>query len=59
MVPGSVGSGGSHDVDIADQMVTMNIAANVHHVTTAALRSAFSMYRDSIDLIREKSTGDS
>ncbi len=53
VVPGSVGS---HDVDIADQMVTMNIAADMHHVTTAALRSAFSMYRDSLDLIREKST---
>jgi len=40
------------DGDLVGQIVTMNLAANVHHVTTAALRSAFSLYRDSIDLIR-------
>jgi hypothetical protein len=32
--------------------VTMHVAADMHEVTTAALRSAFSLYRDSIDLIR-------
>ena len=42
----------SQDVDVADQLVTMTVAADMHHATTAALRSAFSMYRDSIDLIR-------
>jgi hypothetical protein len=39
-------------VDVAGQLVTMTVAADMHHVTTAALRSAFSLYRDSIDLIR-------
>lgn len=40
------------EVDVAGQMVTMMVAADMHHVTTAALRSAFSLYRDSIELIR-------
>jgi hypothetical protein len=40
------------DVDVADQLVTMTVAADLHHVTTAALRSAVSLYRDSLDLIR-------
>ncbi len=40
-----------HDVDVADQMVTMTLAADMHHITAAALRSAFSMYQDSLDLI--------
>jgi hypothetical protein len=41
----------SGDVDVADQLVTMTVAADMHHVTTAAMRSAFSMYRDSLDLL--------
>ena len=45
--PGTAG-----DVDVADQLVTMTVAADLHHVTTAALRSAMSLYRDSLDLIR-------
>jgi hypothetical protein len=40
------------DVDIADQLVTMTVAADMHHVTTAALRSAFNLYQDSLELIR-------
>jgi hypothetical protein len=40
-----------HGVDVADQLVTMTVAADMHHVTAAALRSAFSMYQDSLDLI--------
>jgi hypothetical protein len=48
----------SHDVDVAGQLVTMTIAADVHHVTTAALRSAVSLYRDSLDLLRSKPPSD-
>ena len=42
----------NQEVDVAGQLVTMKVAADMHHVTSAALRSAFSLYRDSIDLIR-------
>jgi hypothetical protein len=42
----------SGDVDIADQLVTMTVAADMQNVTIAALRSAFSLYQDSLDLIR-------
>lgn len=42
----------SQDVDVAEQLTAMNVAVDMNHVTTAALRSAFSLYRDSIDLIR-------
>ena len=48
----------SAEVDVADQLVTMTVAADMHHVTSAALRSAFSLYRDSIDLIRPESRAD-
>jgi hypothetical protein len=37
----------------------MKVAADLHHVTTAALRSAFSLYRDSIDLLRPETGTDS
>jgi hypothetical protein len=43
---------GGGDVDLAGQLVTMTVAADLHHVTTAALRSAFSLYQDSLELIR-------
>lgn len=36
----------------------MNVAVDMHHVTTAALRSAFSLYRESIDLIRPQAPAD-
>ena len=42
---------GSHDVDVADQLTTMMVAADMHHVTTAALRAAFATYRDSLALL--------
>ncbi len=42
----------ARDVDVAGQLTTMMVAADMHHVTTAALRSAFSLYQDSLDLIR-------
>jgi hypothetical protein len=44
------------DVDIADQLVTMTVAADMQHVTIAALRSAFSLYQDSLDLISPRPT---
>ncbi|MDQ1475014.1 MAG: hypothetical protein QOE62_243, partial [Actinomycetota bacterium] len=40
------------EVDLAGQLVTMTVAADLHHVTAAALRSAFSLYQDSLELIR-------
>jgi hypothetical protein len=47
------------DVDVADQLVLMTLAADMHHITSAALRSAFSLYHDSIDLIRPEHPTDS
>jgi flagellar basal body rod protein FlgC len=41
----------AQNVDVADQLVTMMVAADMHHVTAAALRSAFSMYQESLDLV--------
>jgi hypothetical protein len=45
--------------DLVGQLVTMKLAVDMHHVTTAALRSAFSLYRDSIDLLRPDTRTDS
>jgi hypothetical protein len=42
----------AHDIDVADQLVTMHLAAGAHHATTAALRTALSIYNDSLDLLR-------
>jgi hypothetical protein len=44
--------------DVVGQIVTMNVAVDMHHVTTAALRSAFTLYRDSIDLLRPEAHAD-
>jgi hypothetical protein len=49
----------TNDVDVAGQLVTMTVAADMHHITAAALRSAFSLYRDSIDLIRPEQSAES
>jgi hypothetical protein len=43
---------GGGDADRAGQLVTMTVAADLHHATTAALRSAFSLYQDSLELLR-------
>jgi hypothetical protein len=48
----------TNDVDVAAQLVTMTLAADVHHVTTAALRSAFSLYHDSLELLRPQPSAD-
>jgi hypothetical protein len=53
--PGAPNPPRTAGVDIADQLVTMTVAADMHHVTTAALRSAFSLYQDSLELIRPSS----
>ena len=45
--PAAAGVG---DVDVAGQMVTMMVAADAHRATTAAMRSAFALYRDSLGL---------
>jgi hypothetical protein len=50
---------GKPEVDVAGQLVTMQVAVDMQHVTTAALRSAFSLYRDSLDLIRPEHPADS
>ena len=49
----------SNDVDVAGQLTTMMVAADMHHATAAALRSAFSLYRESIDLMRPEHRTDS
>jgi hypothetical protein len=36
----------------------MTVAVTMHHVTTAASRSAFSLYRETIDLIRPQPSAD-
>jgi hypothetical protein len=48
----------TQDVDVAEQLTAMTVAADMHHVTTAALRSAFSLYRESIELIRPQTPTD-
>jgi hypothetical protein len=45
------------DVDIADQLVTMTVAADMQHVTIAALRAAFSLYQDSLELVSPRPNG--
>jgi hypothetical protein len=42
---------GSTDVDPAEQLTTMMIAADVHHATTAALRAALALYSTSVDML--------
>lgn len=48
----------TQNVDVAEQLTAMTVAVDMHHVTTAALRSAFSLYRESIDLIRPQRPSD-
>lgn len=38
-------------VDVADQLTTMRVAVDMHHITTAALRSAMSTYAASIEML--------
>jgi hypothetical protein len=41
----------STNVDVADQLTTMMVAADMHQITTAALRSALAMYATSVDML--------
>jgi len=41
----------SRNVDVADQLTTMMVAADMHQITTAALRSALALYSTSVDMI--------
>jgi len=52
--PVAPGAPRTHDVDVADQLVTMNLAADAHHATTAALRTALTIYNESLELLRPK-----
>jgi len=49
--PDPVAAGVTGGGDLAGQLVTMTVAADMHHATTAALRSALSMYQDALDLL--------
>jgi hypothetical protein len=42
----------STDVDVAEQMITMMVAVDAHHASTAALRGAIEMYQASVELQR-------
>jgi hypothetical protein len=41
----------SNSVDVAEQMTTMMIAGDQHLATTAALKSALELYKQSVDLL--------
>jgi hypothetical protein len=41
----------STNIDVAQQLTTMMVAADTHHATTAALRAALSMYSASVDML--------
>ena len=38
-------------VDVAQQLTTLMVAADAHHLTTAALRAALSVYQDAVDIL--------
>jgi flagellar basal body rod protein FlgC len=42
----------STDVDVAEQMITMMVAVDAHHASTAARRGALEMYQASLELQR-------
>ena len=41
----------STNVDVAEQLTTMMIAGDQHLATTAALKSALDLYKQSVDLL--------
>ena len=41
----------SNNVDVAEQLTTMMVAADAHHLSAAAMRVALSMYEDSVQLV--------
>jgi hypothetical protein len=40
----------NNDIDPAQQLTTMMVAADSHHLTTAAMRVALRMYQDAANL---------
>ena len=46
--PGSAPA--SMDIDVAQQLTTMMVAADAHHLTAAAMQAALTTYRDSLSL---------
>jgi hypothetical protein len=44
----------NNNIDPAQQLTTLMIAADTHHLTTAAMRVAFSMYQDSVNLLNQQ-----
>ena len=40
------------NVDVAEQLITMMVAVDSHHASTAALRGALEMYEASLQLQR-------
>ena len=46
----------STDVDPAEQLTTLMVAADTHHLTAAAMRAAFSMYQDSVNVLSQQPT---
>ena len=41
----------STNVDVADQLTTLMVAADAHHLTTSALRAALNVYQDAMDVL--------
>jgi hypothetical protein len=39
------------NVDVAEQMIAIMSAAQMHHVTTAALRAALTTYQSSVEML--------
>ena len=42
----------TNNVDVAQQLTTMMVAADAHHLSAAAMRVALSMYQDSVQLVK-------
>jgi hypothetical protein len=41
----------NRNIDVAEQMTTLMVAAGQHHATTAALRAALDMYQTSVEML--------
>ena len=44
----------STNVDPAQQLTTMMVAADAHHLTATAMRVALSMYQDSVNMLSQQ-----
>jgi len=45
----------SNNIDVSEQLTTMMVAADAHHLSAAAMRVALSMYQDSVQLVNTDS----